>query len=71
MAQLESNGKQLQEKTVRVADQLVLNAPGNLNVKRYIIGAKPTGEYNNQYTYLANVNDLREKIEGAKLNYER
>ncbi|MGK7389132.1 MAG: hypothetical protein ACNS60_02235 [Candidatus Cyclobacteriaceae bacterium M2_1C_046] len=71
VAHLKPTDQKLEQETVRVSDQLVLNAPDDLNVKRYIIGDKPSGEYNNQYTYFADENALMNKIGDARVIYQK
>jgi hypothetical protein len=51
IARLESMGQPLDGETVRVSDRVVLNAP-DLEVERYIVGTQPTGDFNDQYTYV-------------------
>lgn len=55
---------------VRVSDRLVLNAP-DLDVRHYIVGAKPNGDWNSQYRFVANRAELRERLEGAREIYSR
>ncbi|UII25649.1 hypothetical protein LVD15_20425 [Fulvivirga maritima] len=71
VARLSSTDQNIEDETVRVSDQLVLNAPDDLNVIKYIIGDKPSGEYNNQYTYLADDDVLNNKIGDAQVIYQR
>lgn len=71
VAELTPTGEDLQDKAVRVSDQLVMNVPEDLNFQRYIIGTKPTGEYNNQHTYIGNESELSDQVSDARLIYEK
>jgi hypothetical protein len=57
VSELENTGQDLQQQTMRVSDQIVLNAP-DLDVKHYIIGEKPRGDFNNQYTYISSKSEV-------------
>jgi len=65
ISELEPGDKEIGEKTMRVSDQIVINAP-DLSVKHYIIGEKPNKSFNNAYTYVSNRNELNSRLEGAK-----
>lgn len=69
VAELKSTGKALQDETVRISDQLVLNAPEDLDVKYLIIGERPEGNFNTQYTYVSTRNELNRKIGDSKKIY--
>ncbi|MFW5761035.1 MAG: hypothetical protein ACOCXH_08665, partial [Cyclobacteriaceae bacterium] len=62
-------GEDLKNQTARVSDQIIINVPANLNVERYIIGEKPTGEYNDQYTYIQDRNQITEELSEARQIY--
>lgn len=61
ISELEDTGQDLQEQTMRVSDQIVLNAP-DLDIKHYIIGSKPQGDFNNQYTYISSKSEISDKL---------
>ena len=42
----------------RVSDQVVVNAPEDLQVRRVIVGGRPEGVYNQQYTFYPDMNAL-------------
>jgi len=65
ISKLENTGQDLDDQTMRVSDQIVLNAP-DLNVKHYIIGKQPQGDFNNQYTYISSRNDISKELDKAK-----
>lgn len=58
IANLQSTNQNLDNQVVRVSDQLVLNVPNDLDIEKYIIGERPTGEYNNQYEYIQSIDEL-------------
>jgi hypothetical protein len=64
VSELENTGQDLQQQTMRVSDQIVLNAP-DLDVKHYIIGEKPRGDFNNQYTYISSKSEISDKLSKA------
>ncbi|MEM9855715.1 MAG: hypothetical protein AAF843_00060 [Bacteroidota bacterium] len=70
ISKMEKSTDALQDKRVRVSDQIILNAPDNLTVKHYIIGDKPEGGFNNDYRYYKQESDISAKIAEAKLIYE-
>ncbi len=69
IAELERTGEQLQDQTVRVSDQVVINAPEDLIVTHYIIGEKPDRVFNDDYNYIASRNEISDKLQGGKTIY--
>jgi len=55
-------------KTVRVQDQVDINAP-DLDVQHIIVGKKADRVFNNNYTYVNSMNDLSDKVKDAKVIY--
>lgn len=68
ISQLEGTGEDLGEEVMRVSDRVVLNAP-DLDIRHYIIGERPSGEFNTQYTYVKDRAAISSKLEGAKKIY--
>lgn len=66
---LEKGEQNLGDKKMRISDQVTLNAP-DLNVKHYIVGEKPERVFNTEYTYVENMSDLNEKLEGYQEIYK-
>ncbi len=58
IANLESTDQNLEDRVVRVSDQLILNVPDDLDIEKYIVGERPTGEYNDQYEYIQSIDEL-------------
>jgi hypothetical protein len=70
VAELIQGDQALQDQTVRVSDQIVMNVPEDLDIKRFIVGARPTGEFNNQYEYITNEDQLMQKYTDAQVIYQ-
>jgi hypothetical protein len=68
IAELEAEEQELNGETMRVSDRIVVNAP-DLNVKYYIIGDKPQGDFNNQYRFIASRSDISDELSNAKKIY--
>ncbi|WP_179346641.1 hypothetical protein [Winogradskyella ursingii] len=60
----------LDGKTMRIQDQVELNAP-DLDVKHIIVGKKVDRSFNNNYTYVNSMNDLDEMAKNAKVIYKK
>lgn len=70
ISKLEATDQDLGEERMRVSDRLVLNAP-DLDVKHYIIGDRPSGSFNKQYTYVANRSAINNKLKNGKKIYSK
>lgn len=57
--------------TSRVSDQIIIKAPEDLNIRRMIIGEKPEGVSNGQYTFVSNQSALDQRLSGGKVLYSR
>jgi predicted small lipoprotein YifL len=61
----------LGKETMRIQDQIELNAP-DLDVKHYIVGVKNTDRrFNNRYTYVSSMAALPEAVKSAKVIYKK
>ena len=58
VSRLEEENPSAPKTTVRVSDRVVINAP-DIPVRQYIIGKRPDGSFNEQYTFI----DSREQID--------
>lgn len=65
---LEKEDVKLQDATLRVSDQIVINAP-DLTIKHYIVGDKPNRSYNNNYAYIDSKRAIESKLKGAEKIY--
>lgn len=70
ISELKATGQDLQDERMRVSDRLVLNAP-DLNVKHFIIGERPKGSFNQQYSYVSNRGAIDSKIKNGKTVYKK
>lgn len=57
----------------RVSDQVVVNAPEDLRVRRVIVGERPEGVYNQQYTFYSSLSALQQRLPegGGRVIYQR
>ncbi len=70
ISMLEKMEESLNDKTMRIQDQVELNAP-DLDVVHYIVGEKADNVLNNQYYYVDSMDALNDKIKNAKTIYTR
>ncbi len=70
ISELKPTGKDLGEERMRVSDRVVLMAP-DLDVKHYIIGQRPPGIFNIQYTYVNDRAQAMKRIENGTSIYKR
>ncbi len=70
ISELKATGQDLQEERMRVSDRLILNAP-DLDVKHYIIGKRPSGSFNQQYSYIGSRSTIDKKISKGKTIYKK
>jgi hypothetical protein len=57
----------------RVSDQVVINAPDDLRVHRVVIGERPEGVFNQQYTFYPDMATLTQRLpeSGGRVLYKR
>jgi hypothetical protein len=57
----------------RVSDQVVVNAPEDLRVHRVVVGERPEGVYNQQYTFYPDMSALMQRLpqSGGRVLYTR
>lgn len=60
----------LGDKTMRVSDRIVLNAP-DLNVKHIIVGEKPNRVFNDQFKYVKDLNAFKMGLDNPTVIYTR
>lgn len=70
ISSLTPSDKMLGDERVRVSDRLVLNAP-DLDVRHFIIGDKPIGDWNNQYVFVGAESELSTYTDGSVEIYKR
>jgi hypothetical protein len=69
IATLEDAGTDLQGKTIRKQDQVMINA-GNLDVEYIVVGDRANRIFNNNNRYFTTMEDLDADIANAKVIYE-
>jgi hypothetical protein len=58
--------------TTRVSDQVVINAPDDLDVRRVVVGARPSGVLNQQFRFVDDMQALNQLVPGtARVLYQR
>lgn len=70
ISKLEAMDTDLGNKTIRIQDQVDINAP-DLDVKHIIVGKKADRVFNNSYTYVDSMNDLDAEIKDAQVIFSR
>lgn len=70
ISKLESTGTSIDDKNMRVSDQVTLNAP-DLDVQYYVIGERPDRLFNRQHKYISDISDLKNKLDDYKVIYKR
>lgn len=64
VSRLERDEQTLGDQRIRISDQLQLRAPDDLEVRHLIVGPQPEGSWNQQYRYVASMEEAR-SIAGA------
>ena len=70
IANLEDLGTDIQDQTMRIQDQVNLNAP-DMSVKYIIVGERPDRVFNNKDAYYNTMSDLPQKVQEADVIYSR
>jgi len=70
VSELMAMDKSIGDKTMRVSDQVVLNAP-DMNVIYYVVGEKPENVFNSQYKYMKNMSDVESKMNDNQVIYTK
>ena len=63
---LTATEQDIDDKKMRVSDQVTINAP-ELNVKHYIIGERPNRVFNDQYTYVKDIPTLKYRLDNKNI----
>lgn len=68
---MEGNAKAAQD-VARISDQVVVNAPVNLDVRKVIVGTRPPGALNEQHRFVDSMDALNRAVpEGSRVIYQR
>ena len=72
IGELQKSDGMATQATTRVSDQVVINAPEDLNVRKVIVGERPQGVYNQQYMFVTDRSELSRRMpEGGRTLYQR
>lgn len=72
VAQLTETGTAAANSVTRIADQVVVNAPADLDVRKVIVGTRPPGGHNQQHRFLDSVEALDRTVpRGSRVVYRR
>lgn len=70
VSELTSMNTSIDDKTMRVSDQVVLKAP-ELDVQYYIVGKRPENMFNSKYEYVSNMSTIEDDMKDKKVIYEK
>lgn len=70
VSRLEEENPNAPKATVRVSDRIVINAP-DIPVRQYIIGERPNGSFNEQYTFINNREQIDSQLASGKQLYSK
>ena len=70
IAKLEDMGTDIKDQTMRVQDQVNLNAP-EMSVKYIIVGERPDRVYNNKNAFYNSMDDLPQNVKDADVIYSK
>ncbi|MGB6294899.1 MAG: hypothetical protein WBF90_01790 [Rivularia sp. (in: cyanobacteria)] len=70
VSRLEEENPNAPKTTVRVSDRIVINAP-DIPVRQYIIGERPNGNFNEQYTFINSREQIDSQLANGKQLYSK
>jgi hypothetical protein len=56
--------------TMRISDRVVLNAP-DMPIRQYVIGERPQGSFNQQYTFIDDPQAITSQLESGRQIYQQ
>lgn len=72
IAELRESDQAAAQVVTRLSDQVVLNAPADLDVRKVIVGERPSGHYNQQHRFVDSRGALDQMIpQGGRVLYTR
>lgn len=72
VAQLTQTNESAPRVVTRIADQVIVNAPAALDVRKVIVGARPPGGHNEQHRFVDSVEALNQAVpERGRVIYRR
>lgn len=70
-SELEELDQEIGDQKMRVSDQVVLNAPEDLNVKYIINGKRPDRVFNSRYKYVDDMEAFKSKLKNATTIFKK
>lgn len=70
VAKLTEMDRELQDQTLRIQDQVDINAP-MMDVEYIIVGERPDRVFNKNNTYVNSMNDVNDRIKNSQLLYKK
>ncbi|MGB3757085.1 MAG: hypothetical protein WBA07_12020 [Rivularia sp. (in: cyanobacteria)] len=70
VSRLEEENPNAPKATVRVSDRIVINAP-DIPVRQYVIGKRPNGSFNEQYTFINSREQIDSQLASGKQLYSK
>ena len=72
IARLNESGQRGAQAVTRTGDQVVVNAPADLDVRKVIVGERPSGAFNEQHRFVSSMDALTQAIpQGGRVIYQR
>ena len=72
VAQLREGTARAPQAVTRIADQVVVNAPADLDVRKVIVGTRPPGAHNEQHRFVDSMDALNRAVPpGSRVIYQR
>lgn len=72
VAQLREGTATAAQAVTRISDQVVVNAPANLDVRKVIVGTRPAGGHNQEHRFVDSMDALNRSIpQGSRVIYQR
>ena len=72
VAQLREANTTAAQAVTRISDQVVVNAPADLDVRKVIVGTRPAGVHNEQHRFVDSMDALnQEALQGSRVIYQR
>jgi hypothetical protein len=72
VAELKETNREAARTIARIADQVIVNAPASLDVRKVIIGSRPAGDHNQQHRFVDSTAALNQALpQGGRIIYQR
>lgn len=71
ISELVATDQSIDDKKMRVSDQVILNASDDLNVKYIIVGERPDRVFNTRYKYVTDISTFKDGLENSKVIFTK